>query len=61
MPIFQPFHSIQIRETFEQMQKASPKITKKQLVDFFIDLIVRLITNENGYKYMNENYYKLKD
>lgn len=55
------FHSIQIRQTFEQMQKASPKITKKQLVDFFIDLIVRLITNENGYKYMNENYYKLKD
>lgn len=55
------FHSIQIRQTFEAMQKASPKISKKQLVEFFIDLIVRLITNENGYKYMNENYYKLKD
>lgn len=55
------FHSIQIRHTFDEMQSFTPKIPKKRLVDFFIDLIVKLITNENGYRYMVENYYKIAD
>jgi AcrR family transcriptional regulator len=52
------FHSIQLKKSFEIMELSPKKYTKKRLVDFFIDLIVHLIANENGLKYMDENYYK---
>jgi len=48
------FHSIQIKNTFELMQQSSKKYTKKRLVDFFLDLMVHLIANEKGLKYMEE-------
>ncbi|HEY6915579.1 MAG TPA: TetR/AcrR family transcriptional regulator [Paludibacter sp.] len=52
------FHSIQIKNTFEQMNQDSKKYTKKRLIDFFIDLMIHLIANEKGLKYMEENYNK---
>jgi len=55
------FHSIQIQYSFEEMRKISPKINRKRLTDFFIDLVVTLITNENGLKYINENNKKTEN
>ncbi|HEY6915257.1 MAG TPA: TetR/AcrR family transcriptional regulator [Paludibacter sp.] len=52
------FHSIQIKNTFEQMSQDSKKYSKKRLIDFFIDLMIHLIANEKGLKYMEENYNK---
>jgi AcrR family transcriptional regulator len=49
------FHSIQIKNTFELMQQSNKKYTKKRLIDFFIDLMVHLIANEKGLKYMEEH------
>lgn len=48
------FHSIQIKNTFELMEQSSKKYTKKRLVDFFLDLMVHLIANEKGLKYLEE-------
>lgn len=49
------FHSIQIKNTFELMEQSSKKYTKKRLVDFFLDLMVHLIANEKGLKYLEEH------
>jgi hypothetical protein len=52
------FHSIQIRNTFDMMQQANKKYSKKRLIDFFIDLMIHLIANEKGLKYMEEHENK---
>jgi len=52
------FHSIQIKNTFEMMLQSSKRYSKKQLLDFFFDLMIHLIANEKGLKYMEENYNK---
>lgn len=52
------FHSIQIKNTFELMQQSPKKYTKKRLVDFFLDLMIHLISNEKGLRYMEDNYNK---
>lgn len=52
------FHSLQMRQTFKEIQIHAPKITKKRLVEFFIDLIIRVITNENGLKYIEKKHEK---
>lgn len=52
------FHSIQIKKTFELMSQDSKKYSKKRLIDFFIDLMIHLIANDKGLKYMEENYNK---
>ncbi|OJV45167.1 MAG: hypothetical protein BGO29_06130 [Bacteroidales bacterium 36-12] len=50
------FHSIQIKNTFETMMHESPKkYTLKRLTDFFIDMIIHLIANEKGLKFISEN------
>jgi len=54
------FHSLQIKNTFELMQQFPKKFTKKRLVDFFIDLMIHLIANEKGLKYMDEHYNKIE-
>jgi len=48
------FHSLQIKNTFELMQQSPKKYTKKRIVEFFIDLMIHLIANEKGLRYMNE-------
>ena len=48
------FHSVQIKNSFELMQNSSKKYTKKRLVEFFLDLMVHMIANEKGLKYMEE-------
>lgn len=49
------FHSMQVKNTFELMEQSSKKYTKKRLIDFFLDLMVHLIANEKGLKYMEEH------
>jgi len=51
------FHSVQMKTTFEMMQENQKKIAKKRMMDFYIDLIIHLIANEQGLKYLEENYY----
>lgn len=48
------FHSLQKNTLLQMMDTDDMKITRKQLVDFYIDVIVRLITNEKGLKYIQE-------
>jgi AcrR family transcriptional regulator len=52
------FHSLQVKKTFEQMTQDPKKYSKKRILDFFIDLMIHLIANEKGLKYMDENYNK---
>jgi TetR/AcrR family transcriptional regulator, cholesterol catabolism regulator len=49
------FHSLQIKNIFKQMQEYSKKFTKKRLVEFFIDLMIHLIVNEKGLKYVEDS------
>lgn len=49
------FHSIQIKNTFETMMQSQKKFTQKRLTDFFIDMIIHLIVNEKGLKYVEDN------
>ena len=51
------FHSVQMKTTFELMQENQKKYSKKRMMDFYIDLIIHLIANEQGLKYLEENYY----
>ncbi|MBP1637371.1 MAG: transcriptional regulator [Bacteroidetes bacterium] len=55
------FHSMHLRSLFEQIQESSTKISKKRMMNFFIDLITRLITNEKGYEYVQNKLQKDKN
>ena len=50
------FHSLQVKKTFDLMALDPKKYTKKRIMDFFIDLMIHLIANEKGLKYVEENY-----
>lgn len=52
------FHSLYMKTTFEEMLKTYPKISQKRVIDFFIDLIIRLITNNKGFEYIQNKLYK---
>ena len=52
------FHSLQMKKTFEQMSQDPKKYSKKRIFEFFIDLMIHLIANEKGLKYMDEHYNK---
>lgn len=52
------FHSLQMKTTFEQMTQDPKKYSKKRIIDFFVDLLIHLIANEKGLKYVEENYNK---
>ncbi|MDO9634329.1 MAG: TetR/AcrR family transcriptional regulator [Paludibacter sp.] len=54
------FHSVQINETLETMTRLQKKYTLKRLTDFFIDMIIHLIVNEKGLKYVQENLTEKK-
>jgi len=54
------FHSIQIRNIFETMMQSQKKYSAKRLTDFFIDMIIHLIVNEKGLKYVEENLTEKK-
>ncbi len=38
------------------MERTQKKFSKKRVLDFFIDLIIHLIANEKGLKYLEEHY-----
>lgn len=50
------FHTIQLKTSFEMMEKSTKKFSKRRLIDFFIDLMIHLISNEKGLEYMKNNY-----
>lgn len=52
------FHSLNMKISFEDMIKTYPKVSQKRIVDFFIDLIIRLITNEKGFNYIQNKLSK---
>ncbi len=52
------FHALQVKKTFDLMSQDPKKYSKKRLLDFFIDLMIHLIANEKGLKYVEENYNK---
>jgi AcrR family transcriptional regulator len=52
------FHSIQLKNSFEIMGQDLKKYSKKRLIDFSVDMMIHLIANEKGLKYMEENYFK---
>lgn len=52
------FHSLYMKTTFEEMVKTYPKVPQKRIIDFFIDLIIRLITNEKGFEYIQNKLNK---
>lgn len=52
------FHSYNMKISFEEMTNNYPKVSQKRIVDFFIDLIIRLITNEKGYEYIHNKLNK---
>ena len=54
------FHSIQIRNIFETMMQSQKKYSLKRLTDFFVDMIIHLIVNEKGLKYVQENLTEKK-
>jgi AcrR family transcriptional regulator len=54
------FHSLQMKTSFEQMAQDPKKYSKKRIVDFFVDLMIHLIANEKGLKYVEENYNKIE-
>ena len=50
------FHTIHLKNTFEQMEQTEKKFSKRRVIDFFIDLIIHVIANEKGLKYFEKNY-----
>ena len=55
------FHSVQIRNTFETISKDSQnKFTLKRVTEFFIDMIIHLIANKKGMKYIEDNLVEKK-
>ena len=52
------FHALQLTASYKELLADFPKKSKKQIIGFYIDLIVRLITNENGLKYVEEEIKK---
>lgn len=55
------FHSVQVKGAFEMMQQSAKKYTRKRLAEFFIDLMIHLIANEKGLKYMEEQNLRDQD
>ncbi|OIP82904.1 MAG: hypothetical protein AUK44_06530 [Porphyromonadaceae bacterium CG2_30_38_12] len=51
------FHSVQMKSTFEMMNENQKKYTKKRMMDFYIDLIIHLIANEDGLLYFEQHYF----
>ncbi|NDV46664.1 TetR/AcrR family transcriptional regulator [Paludibacter sp. 221] len=52
------FHALQLSTTFAAMKEQAQNYSKRRILDFYIDLIIRLIANEKGIKYFEEHYYK---
>ncbi len=52
------FHSVQLKYSFEIMDQAHKKYSKRRLLDFFIDLMIHVIASEKGLTYMKEHYFK---
>lgn len=54
------FHSIQLKHSFEIISQDLKKYSKKRLIDFSVDMMIHLIANEKGLKYMEEHYNKVE-
>jgi len=48
------FYAVQLKNSYKNILAIEPKITKKRLTDFYIDVTIRLITNEKGLKYVED-------
>ncbi len=52
------YHVIQLNNSYKDILNHSPKIPVKRITEFYVDMIVRLITNEKGLKYVEEQILK---
>ena len=52
------YHVAQLSNSYRDILNHSPKIPVKRITEFYIDMIVRLITNEKGLKYVQEQIMK---
>ncbi len=52
------YHVVQLSNSYRDILNHSPKIPVKRIKEFYIDMIVRLITNEKGLKYVQEQIMK---
>jgi len=50
------FHTIRGTHALEKIAEKMQKISKRRVIDFYCDMIVRLIANEKGLTYFKENY-----
>lgn len=41
-----------------QMQEKAQKYSKKRMIEFYLDMMMHIITNENGLRYFHEHYNK---
>lgn len=48
------FHTLQLRNWYRDTVTYFPDITKNRLIEFYVNIIVRLITNEKGLNYVEE-------
>lgn len=48
------FHAVQLKNSYKDIAAHIPKISMRRINDFYIDVVVRLITNEKGLKYVEE-------
>lgn len=49
------FHAVILKDSFASLKDCAPKIKARRLGDFYIDIIVRLISNEKGLKYIEKH------
>lgn len=52
------FHSVQMKHSFETVTQMQMKFSMKRLTDFFTDMMIHLIANEEGLKYVNEHLHE---
>lgn len=50
------FQTLQLGTTLSILKDEALNYPKKRILDFYIDLIIHLITNEKGLKYFEEHY-----
>lgn len=48
------FYAVQLKNSYKDILTIEPKITKKRLMEFYNDVTIRLITNDKGLKYVED-------
>lgn len=52
------FNTVRIDNSLTDIQEKTQKYSRKRLIEFYIDMIMHLITNNEGLQYFKEHYNK---